>query len=343
MRIPDKLKWKATGTTLGAGGQGDVHEVIDKTEDTGKTYALKALRKDQPRKAYERFYREIEAVKALDHPNIIKIIDHSALGDDFHYYVMEKIDGARTLMKLIESTENPYQGNAAKSLALFIQIVGVVLACEGAGIVHRDLSPANVLVLPDESIKIIDFGLCQTEGDERLTLLDEGVGTVNYMPPECESGAAGQASSRSDIYSAGKILWTAITGLRAFARESLAFTSRSMNALFEDSPETWHLNLIFERTIRRRPEDRNPADYLLWFARQLLQVVASGRLPLEKLTKTCPACGVGDLESFPTSHMVFGNPNPQGIEAVQCNYCGYCFAINMEKINENLARRAKLE
>ena len=65
MRIPEILKWKATGKTLGQGGQGVVHEVINKEEQNGKKYALKALSKGKPLEAYQRFYREIKAIKEL--------------------------------------------------------------------------------------------------------------------------------------------------------------------------------------------------------------------------------------------------------------------------------------
>ncbi len=87
MKIPETLKWKATGKTLGQGGQGVVHEVINKEEQNGKKYALKALSKGKPLEAYQRFYREIKAIKELNHPNIIKIFDHSNEGDDFNYYL----------------------------------------------------------------------------------------------------------------------------------------------------------------------------------------------------------------------------------------------------------------
>ena len=88
MKIPDTLKWKATGKTIGQGGQGVVQEVIDKENQDGTKYALKALSKGKPVEAYQRFYREIKAIKEINHPNIIKIIDHSNAGDDFNYYVM---------------------------------------------------------------------------------------------------------------------------------------------------------------------------------------------------------------------------------------------------------------
>lgn len=206
MKIPQNLKWKATGRTLGAGGQATVVEVVDESLPDGSRYALKGLSNDKPQQAYDRFYREIEAIKKVDHPFIVKIIDHSNVGDSFHYYVMELVEGAVSLRRLLESGTSPFTGDALKSLRLFHKVLEVIEVCWSNKIVHRDLSPANILVVPDDSIRVIDFGICQIVDGESLTLIDEGVGTVNYMSPECEAGAEGDVSWKSDIYSAGKIL-----------------------------------------------------------------------------------------------------------------------------------------
>ncbi len=343
MKVPETLKWKATGRTLGTGGQGEVYEVTNKGEESGQRYALKVLRKGRPKSAYDRFYREIATIKDIDHPNIITVIDHSEPGGEFDYYVMELLEGARPLSKLLGSADNPYYQDVTRSLELFKQIVSVVNLCERR-IVHRDLSPSNIMILPDGSIKIIDFGLCQIEGADRITLIDEDVGTVNYRAPECESGARGKIDSRADLYSAGKILWSAITSNRAFARESPVFTTHSMNSIFPDRPNTWHLNVVFERTIRRSAEDRESAHRLLWFADLLINAVKAGRPPLESIIKRCPLCGLGDLESDgQTGRMLFANPPPKGIVYFQCNYCGYCFAVNTDKILETLRKRPTLE
>ncbi|MBZ5561380.1 MAG: serine/threonine protein kinase [Acidobacteriia bacterium] len=345
MRIPENLRWKSTGRTLGEGGQGAVCEVVDKDKPDGPRWALKALAKDKPQRAYERFYREIAVVKELNHKNIIRVVDHSQKGAAFHYYVMEAPQGGNSLRKLMDSGTSPYDGEPQKSLDLFTQIVGVIEYCGGQPqpVVHRDLSPANILVLPDETIKVIDFGLCQVEGGTTITLADEGVGTVNYMAPECESGAEEQISSRSDVYSAGKILWSAFTNQRAFSRETPAFNSKSMKVLFPDFREAWHLQYIFEATIRRLPSNRaNPA-YLLLLARRTKESIRSGRPPLERMLQECPLCCQGDLRPFDQSYVVFGNPPPKGIVALQCENCGYCFAINREKIEERLNRATNLD
>ena len=171
MKIPESLKWKATGRTVGEGGQAQILEVVDKTTESGQTFALKPLGKNKPKQAYERFYREIEAIKAANHPYIIKIFDHSTQGDDFNYYVMELVPGAVPLRTLIESGNNPFYRDPDKALGFFMKLLEVIIECDSnLNVVHRDLSPANVLVLQDETIRVIDFGICQIEGAETINL-----------------------------------------------------------------------------------------------------------------------------------------------------------------------------
>ena len=344
MKMPSHLKWKATGRTLGEGGQAAVQQVVAKDMLDGPVYAMKSLSSDKPRKDYERFAREIEAIKNLNHPYIIKVVDHSDADADFHFYVMEYIEGAKTLKYLIESSQNPFERDPYKSIDLFLKLADVVRHCKKANVVHRDLSPANILILPDLSIKVIDFGVCQLGDYETITLTDEGVGTPNYMAPECESGAEGDIGPWSDLYSAGKVLWSALVSMIAFAREAPVYNAKSMTKLFPNESELWHLNHIFEKTIRRNPSDRwETGEDALLGASRIRYLISSGRLPLELIQQVCPICGYGELTSFEQSHVVFGNPNPPGIISLQCNYCGHCFAVNRNAVKERLAQRVKFE
>ncbi len=341
MKIPQDLKWKTTGRSLGQGGQAHVYEVYDESDPSRKKFALKALSKNKPREAYERFYREISAIKSLSNPYIIDIEDHSKPHDEFHYYVMEFIENALSLKRLINQNENPYFHNGLKTLKLLSQLLDAIKECEqnDPKVVHRDLNPANILVTPNKDIKIIDFGLCQIEGNSPLTLIDEGVGTQNYMAPECESGSESEIGIHSDIYSMGKIVWSAITNQMAFAREKPAFTNRSIKNIFPNNPEHWHLQHIMSFTVRHNPSDRSTVDQLIYWVKRVRQLIISKYPPLELITEQCPICGWGKLDRFEQSHAVFGNPNPRGIYALQCDYCGYCFAINprfrtqKEKVN----------
>ncbi|HQO64406.1 MAG TPA: serine/threonine-protein kinase [Syntrophorhabdus sp.] len=346
MRIPKELRWELTGKTLGEGGQGQVFLVRDNREEFDGVWALKALKRGESGQAYERFSREVSAIKKLQHPNIIRIIDNSSPDDIFQYYVMEYIDGARPLEKVIKADHNPYYANPVRSLWLFEQICSALVACESCSpkIIHRDLSPSNILVKQDLTIKVIDFGLCQLQGHETITLIDEGVGTLNYMAPECESGSEDVIGVGADLYSTAKIMWSAIKGLKAFSRENPVFNAKSMPEMFPGDPQTWHLHHIFEKTIRRDWRNRwGSASQAKSVARRVRFIIESGYPPLEEIGPRCPICGVGELSEFSGSHSVFGNPNPPGIMAFQCTYCGICFAKNSLKRNEILNTRKKLD
>lgn len=342
LKTPKDFRWKI-GNTLGEGGQACVYEVTDVTGKMGGCYAMKPLSPRKPPKAYERFEREIRAISQLTHPGVVRVVDYSQPGDEFQFYVMERHENSTTLAKLLRSDRNPFFNNVEKSLKFFRQLLEAISAWNAVGIIHRDLSPANVLVLPDESIKVIDFGLCQLEGESPITLSDEGVGTANYMAPECESGSVERISLAADLYSAGKLLWAAITDRNAFARESPVFNEKSMKVMLPQNSHALHLHHLFEGTIRHSESDRwcNAEEGLSALSR-VEKLVASYR-PLELLDDSCPHCGVGVLRHFEGGHVVFGNPNPPGINSLQCPVCGFCFAASSRILQKELERRKSLQ
>jgi serine/threonine protein kinase len=345
MKIPDSVPWRSTGTTLGGGGQGEVHLVVPRDQPQAPPSALKILKNSTSRQARERFRREIEAVKQLSDTRIVKIVDHAEPVDDFQFYVMEYHQGSRTLASIIFSESNPYHGKTVESLALFEQLLGAISVCENAApkIVHRDINPNNILVRPDGSIMLIDFGICLVQDNQLLTLVDENVGARNYTAPECESGNDSAIGVHSDLYSAGKVLWSTVVSQKAFSREEPAFSSRSMQQLFPLKPTTWHLTRLFERTIRANPDDRaQKASSLLSYLSELNEVIECGYPPLERIQEQCPSCGWRALENFPAGHMVFGNPNPSGVRAFRCSICGFGFVRQSDLLSKNIERLKNL-
>jgi serine/threonine protein kinase len=341
MKIPKNVRWKAV-ETIGKGGQATVVKVEDTLGEHGGYFALKGIAPGRTGKAYERFAREVEAIQRLDHPNIVRIVDHSIEDKAFNYYVMEFIEGARPLKRILGSPDNPFANDTIASLRLFSELVSAIEEWSKAGIVHRDLSPGNILLLPNNSIKVIDFGICQIEDRVTITLADEGVGTINYMAPECESGASGEVTEKADLYSAGKILWSCICNAMAFSRESPVFNAKSMFSMLPRFPDTWHLHHLFEVTIRHSPKDRSTVDEIQTLIGKVAYLIKSGVPPLEIIAEMCPICGIGKLEQGEGLHNVFGNPNPVGIHSYQCSMCGTCFAINRRLQSDNLKRRKTL-
>jgi len=347
MKIPDELDWSPTGQTLGEGGQGVVQIVTRKGDPDNHLYALKSLRNVSSPQAQKRFQQEIKTIKGLNHPSIIKIFDHSNENDGFQFYVMEYFPGARQLNDVISSPlTNQFHGNALLSLNLFEQIILAISECEKVRppVFHRDINPRNILVLDNEKICLIDFGICQIEDGITITFTDENVGTRNYSAPECSSGNDSTIGVHSDIYSAAKVLWSAINSRQVFDREHYVFQGRSMNKMFPRKPESWHLTRIFEKTIREKPENRlQNTSGVLDLIHEVRHLIQSGYPPLEEVQHRCPSCGCRSIGNFEQGYIVFGNPNPRDVISAICQQCGFGFVRKTTVLQENIKKRLELD
>jgi eukaryotic-like serine/threonine-protein kinase len=226
---------------LGAGGMGEVYRARDTR--LGRDVAIKVLPAervaDEGRR--RRFVQEARAASALNHPNIITIHEiESSNGTDF--IVMEHVRG-QTLGDLI-----PNEGmRVSEALRVAIPIADALAAAHSAGIVHRDVKPANVMVTREGVVKVLDFGLaklvadeCRAGSDTATTAADAGgltgtgviIGTAPYMSPE--QGTGRKVDARSDIFSFGAVLYEMLTGRRAFEGNSAAET---LAAVVRDQPK----------------------------------------------------------------------------------------------------------
>ena len=194
---------------LGGGGMG----VVYKAEDTRlkRTVALKflppALTADP--EAKERFIHEAQAASSLDHLNICDIHDIGETEDGQLFIVMTCYEG-ETLKKKIE--HGPVPLNSAIDIGL--QVARGLQAAHEAGMVHRDVKPANIMVTAKGEAKILDFGLAKLAGGAILTKTGSTVGTAAYVSPEQARGE--EVDQRSDIFSFGVVLYEMITGHRPF-------------------------------------------------------------------------------------------------------------------------------
>src|SRR5512140_575517 len=155
-----------------------------------------------------RFHREARAAAGLEHPNILRIYDvGGAEGEDPPYIVMELIRG-RTLLQEIEQ-----RGAMLAEIAACIgALLGDALAAaHAAGVIHRDVKPANVLIAPGGRLLLADFGVARLEAEDSLvTRTGASLGTPAYMSPEQASGDI--ATAQSDVYSLGATLYQLATG-----------------------------------------------------------------------------------------------------------------------------------
>ncbi|MBR6677309.1 MAG: Stk1 family PASTA domain-containing Ser/Thr kinase [Oscillospiraceae bacterium] len=198
---------------IGSGGMAVVYKA--KCHRLNRMVAVKILRQELVEDAEfrRRFRDESQAVAMLSHPNIVSVYDVSRSGET-EYIVMELIDG----ITLKQYMEKRGQLNWKKeTLHFIIQIMRGLSHAHSRGIVHRDIKPHNIMVLRDGSVKITDFGIaCLATATTTLTA--EALGSVHYISPEQARGE--RVTARSDIYSAGVLLYELLTGRLPFEGES---------------------------------------------------------------------------------------------------------------------------
>jgi hypothetical protein len=192
---------------IGGGGMADVFRAHDRTLD--RYVALKVMRPAFAKEAefVERFHREAEAMSAIEHPNIVRVLDYGASADG-PYIVMELVRGG-TLLDLMRARGRVDQYAAALIAA------GIADGLEAAhvrGVLHRDLKPDNVLLDADGSPKIADFGIARLAAATAITRTGELLGTPQYLAPEQISGDV--VDERADVYALGVILYEMLTGAR---------------------------------------------------------------------------------------------------------------------------------
>ncbi|MCX5377234.1 Stk1 family PASTA domain-containing Ser/Thr kinase [Streptomyces sp. NBC_00091] len=191
---------------LGRGGMAEVY--LGHDTRLGRTVAVKTLRADLARDPsfQARFRREAQSAASLNHPAIVAVYD---TGEDYvdnisiPYIVMEYVDGS-TLRELLHSGRKLLP---ERTLEMCIGILQALEYSHRAGIVHRDIKPANVMLTRTGQVKVMDFGIARAMGDSGMTMTQTAavIGTAQYLSPEQAKGE--QVDARSDLYSAGCLLY----------------------------------------------------------------------------------------------------------------------------------------
>ncbi|GAA3558934.1 serine/threonine-protein kinase [Amycolatopsis ultiminotia] len=260
MLIADR--YEVEDLPLGRGGMGAVHRGHDRR--LGRRVAIKLLRlPGGDEELEERFAREARILATLDHPGVPTLYDFGT-SDDRLFQAMQFVEGVTVADLLAEHGPLPVQWAAA----IAAQAAAVLSAAHARSVCHRDLKPANLMLCPDGSVKVMDFGLAVLrEADvARFTRAGQLLGTPSYMAPE--QIQRGHAEPRSDLYALGCVLHEMLTGRPAF-------TGPTAYAVFEkqvkDLPSAIagappDLNALLVETLAKDPDAR-PAGADVLYAR----------------------------------------------------------------------------
>jgi serine/threonine protein kinase len=201
---------------LGRGAMGIIYQAED--PDIGRTIAIKLVRADlldgDDREEFlARFRHEARAAGRCTHPNIVAIYDY-AMHEGNPFLAMEYVDG----VGLGQALKGVGRFAPAESVAIAAQMLEALNTAHALGVVHRDVKPANILLLPNGQVKMTDFGISHID-TSHITQDGAVIGTPAYMSPEQCRGET--VDARSDLFSVGTVLYELLTGTRAFGGRSV--------------------------------------------------------------------------------------------------------------------------
>lgn len=275
---------------LGRGAMGIVYKAQDPVLD--RTVALKTIVLDddaQEREDYHsRFFQEAKAAARLNHPALITIYDFGEEGS-LDYMAMELLVGT-------ELSERLNQGAIPLHEAVSIaeQVAEGLAFAHDNGVIHRDIKPGNITLLPRGRVKIMDFGIARLKSSELKTQLGTRLGTPKYMSPEQSCGDS--IDHRTDIFSLGIVLYEMLTGARLFHGENLSQVLHNVATFVPPPPSrvkpeiTALLDLVVMRALAKKPADRygsalEMADDLRNCLQELAPAVAGGRSSADAVAK----------------------------------------------------------
>lgn len=271
-RKPDPLLGVTLGgkfeilTLIGSGGMGNVYKAVQKTVE--RTVAVKVLHNErlQHKDSVLRFQQEAKAASKLTHPNIVGFFDYGLTDENVPYIVMDYVEGVSLDQRIKEATLDLDQ-----FIKIFTQACDALDHAHEKGIIHRDIKPSNLMLVNQEHLKILDFGIAKLlpsdndSGRVALTVTGEVFGSPQYMSPEQCGGRS--LDARSDLYSLGCVMYEALVGKPPVRGETLIDTIYKHTHEQPVPPKTARpgleipdqLEAIIMKTLEKEPEMRFPS------------------------------------------------------------------------------------
>ena len=259
MPIPEVLGPFRLVRLLGQGGMGAVYEAVQ--NGTPDLVALKVLLSpaDEDSVRRERFEAEIDTLKRLRHPNIVRLIGFGE-AEGFRYFAMEYVDGSPLDTHMRRKRRFTWE----EAVHIGVNTARALRHAHDRGIIHRDIKPANILLSAKGEIKVSDYGIAHLFGGQRMTALDTVIGTLEYMSPE--QASSGPITPRTDLFSLGAVLYAVLTKTPPFPLEKKSLPEL-LNKFREGPAESARL---------RRPDLPRDLDALL---SDLLEISPDKRPP----------------------------------------------------------------
>lgn len=284
-----------THNFIGQGGMGSVYKGID--SQTSETVAIKILKSeiiDRDPEALRRFRQEGEALRQLNHPNIVKMLGEEEQAG-VHYLVMEYVAGG-SLRDVLDATPKL---SIQRALYIALDLADALTRAHRLNILHRDIKPANVLIATDGTPRLTDFGMARMGTEPHITQDGAIVGTMAYLAPEAFQGE--EVDERSDIWAFGVMLYEMLAGERPFPQVQPAPLIQAiltnplpdLEQLRPDIP-TGLVDLIY-RMLEKNRQARIPSVRLI--GAELEALIRGGSKSLQQIVSVSDSTGRFDLDT----------------------------------------------
>lgn len=321
---------------LGEGGQAHTFIVIDESSPRSR-YVLKRLKN---LKRLDRFEREILAVRRLEHPNILRLVDFDLTAEK-PYFVTEFCAGG----SLEDNRERVLRWEAADQLKVFFEIASAAQHAHDSGIIHRDIKPDNIFLREENGPAVLgDFGICYVEEGSRFTLTDEAVGARFFIAPEVEDGRSDAVSQKTDVYSLGKLLYSLLTG-KTFTREKHRLAEYNIVNLRGDY-FLEHVNSVLDKMIAEDVAARfETVSEAIRQLKEASRLMAGTYNPLTEREQLCRYCGRGNYKPVSRERLRNYDADVMAAQSLgfQMLFCPTCGNLQSFFLNDEVSHRDWLE